>query len=133
MPLPPGKPDRGLSRQQRIARSREFEEAYAQGDKQVGRTMVLFLRHGEGAAHRLGVVASRKVGKAHDRNRARRLIREAWRTHRTTITKPVDVVLIARRGAANATYREVEDDFLGLMQRAGLIERAPTAGEETKP
>ena len=48
------------------------------------------------------------------------------------MTEQVDVVLIARRGAASATYEEVENDFLDLMQRAGLMERATTAGEETK-
>lgn len=95
--------------------------------------MVLFLRRGEGASRRLGVVASRKVGKAHDRNRARRLMREVWRHHRTDVTEQVDVVLIARRGAADATCREVEKDFLEVMQRAGLIERTATAGDKTKP
>ena len=115
-------PDRGLSRRQRLTRSSLFEEAYDQGRKEVSRTMVIYLRRGEGASLRLGVVASRKVGKAPLRNRARRLMREAWRLHRHRFSGQVDVVLIARAAAARARFAEIESDLLKLARRTGLLE-----------
>ena len=115
-------PDRGLSRRQRLTRSSLFEEAYNQGRKEVSRTMVIYLRRGEGASLRLGVVASRKVGKAPLRNRARRLMREAWRLHRHRFSGQVDVVLIARAAAARARFAEIESDLLKLARRTGLLE-----------
>ena len=120
MAAPPGAPSRGLARYQRLAWSRHFNEAYAQGRKGVGVTMVMFVREGKDACKRLGVVSSRKVGKAHERNRARRLLREVWRNHRGQVRGDVDVVLVARRRAALASLDEVTKDFLTLVRRAGL-------------
>lgn len=116
-----GPPDRGLSRRQRLTRSASFAEAYAQDRKGVSRTLVMYLREGEDASLRLGVVSSRKVGKAPYRNRARRLMREAWRLNRHRFSGDVDVVLIARAAAAHARFSEVEEDLLRLARKAGLL------------
>ena len=121
MPGPPGSPNRGLSRAQRISRSAHFQEAYDQGRKQVGRFMVLYLRTGDGAALRLGVVASRRVGKAHERNRARRLLREAYRRNRYRFQGTTDVILIARASVSQAAYSDVETDLLTVATRAGIM------------
>ena len=115
-------PDRGLSRRQRLTRSSLFEEAYDQGRKEISRTMVMYLRSGEGASLRLGVVTSRKVGNSPHRNRVRRLMREAWRLHRHQFSGNVDVVLIARASAARARFAEIENDLLKLARRTGLLE-----------
>lgn len=121
MPAPPGPPNRGLSRAQRMTRSAHFQEAYDQGRKWVGRYMVLYLRAGEGAALRLGVVASRRVGRAHERNRARRLLREAYRRNRHRFQGQTDVVLIARASVPRAAYSDVEADLLTVATRAGIV------------
>lgn len=86
-----------------------------------GRTMVLWVRRGEGASLRLGVVASRVVGKAHQRNRARRRLREAWRLNRHRFAGAVDVVIVARRALLTAPWEAVEDDLLRLARKAGLL------------
>jgi ribonuclease P protein component len=62
----------------------------------------------EGApCSRFGVVASRKVGCAVVRNRAKRLLREAFRRHRELFPPGVDVVVIVRSGAAELKLAEV--------------------------
>ena len=115
-------PDRGLSRRRRLTRTTHFKEAYDQGRKEVSRTMVMYLRQGEGAALRLGVVASRRVGSAPVRNRARRLLREAWRLNRHRFSGNVDIVLIARVAAARSRFADIERDLLKLARRVGLLE-----------
>ncbi len=124
MATPEGATDRGLSSSQRISRSQEFLEAYSQERKWVGRAMVLFLREGKGASLRLGVVASKKVGKAHQRNRARRRLREAWRLNRPCFDGAVDVVLVARRGAVSEPFERIEWELMKLARRAGLVHSA---------
>lgn len=122
MATPGGSPDRGLSERQRISRSCEFLEAYRQNRKWVGRSMVLFLREGVDASLRLGVVAGKKVGKAHHRNRARRHLREAWRLNRHRFYGDVDVVLVARRGAVGTSFERIELELIRLARRAGIIQ-----------
>ncbi len=116
----PAKPDQRLGRRQRIARSSEFREAYAQGRKFVGRTMVLWLREGEGAALRLGVVTGVKVGGSVQRSRARRLLREAYRRNRYRLFGKVDVVLVARRAILDARWEDIVAELMALAERAKL-------------
>jgi ribonuclease P protein component len=121
------RPDQGLARHQRLTQSRFFEESYAQRNKHVGRYMILWLRSGEGAALRLGVVTSRKVGHAVIRTRARRRIREVYRRNRAQLAGAWDVVIIVRASLAQATHDEITRDFLELAARAGLLKSKATS------
>ncbi len=114
-------PDRRLRRHQRLTSTAEFEETYAQGKSGATRTLVMWLRHGPGASLRLGVVASRVIGNAVHRSRAKRRLREAWRLNRSRFKGEVDVVLVARRSILTAPWQDVNDDLLRLAKRAGLL------------
>jgi ribonuclease P protein component len=121
-PLPgPAKPDQGLGRNRRLTRTSLFQQTYAQGRRAVGRAMVLWLREGEGASLRLGVVASRKVGGAVQRARAKRLMREAYRRYRHRLSGPFDVVLVARRGILETRWDDIVSELLDLAQRVGIL------------
>jgi ribonuclease P protein component len=119
----------GLCRRQRLVRRAHFAEGYQQGRKWVGTYMVLWLREGEDASLRLGVVASRKVGGAVQRNRARRRLREAFRVNRSRYRGAVDVILVARRAIGRARASEVEEELNGLAARAGLLSAEQTGPE----
>jgi len=111
-----------LSKKQRLTKASLFREAFAQKKSFVGRLMVLWLREGEGAALRLGVVTSKKVSnRAVDRNLGRRRLREAFRANREKFNGEVDLVIIARRNILDATPAEVEDELLKLADKAGLL------------
>jgi len=113
--------DEGFPRSRRLVRSRMFQEAYAQGVRYVGRHMVLWLRCAEDAALRVGVVASRKVGNAVARNRAKRRLREVFRRNRARLcAERTDVVLVARAPVVTADWQAIETEFLALTRRAGL-------------
>ena len=114
-------PGRRLGALQRLRRPGEFDEAFSQQRKFVGRYMVMWLRQGEGASLRLGVVSSRKVGAAVRRVRARRRLREVYRTQRPGLAGDVDVVLVARAGIVDAAWLAVVEDFTQLARRAGLV------------
>ena len=85
--------------------------------------MVLWLRSGEGAALRLGVVTSRKVGHAVIRTRSRRRLREVYRRNRHQLSGAYDVVLVARASLDGADWEDVVKDFTNLAARAGLVKK----------
>jgi ribonuclease P protein component len=113
-------PDQRLGRDRRLIRSAFFDEAFAQKQKHVGRTMVMWLRRGDDASLRLGLVTSRKVGGAVQRVKARRRLREVFRRNRQHLAGNVDIVLVARAAIVRATALEAERDFIALCKQAGL-------------
>lgn len=112
--------DRGLKRHQRLIHSDLFDEAFNQGCRAAGRYMVIWLRRGEGASLRLGVVTSRKVGGAVQRVKARRRLREMYRLNRGRLAGECDMVIVARREILNAQWKDIESEFLKLAERVGL-------------
>ncbi|MDZ4197896.1 MAG: ribonuclease P protein component [Kiritimatiellia bacterium] len=119
-------PDQGLSRSQRLIRPAQFEKVYGQGRKAVGRHLILWALPAEvNSGIRLGVVASRRVGGSVQRNRARRLLREAFRRRRSEMKSGADVVIVARRSLVEASFREADEDLLEAARRAGLLPARP--------
>ena len=115
-----------LCRKQRLRHASQFEETYEQNRRWHGRYMVLFLRAAPDASLRLGVVASKKVGNAIARGRAKRRLREAFRRNRARFGGTTDdVVLVARRSILAAPWAEVVADLLKLAAQAGLLPPAP--------
>ncbi len=80
----------------------------------------------EGA--RLGVVASRKVGNAVVRNRAKRRFREIFRRHPEVLPASADVVVIMRPAVATEAYATLESAYLRGLEKAMKRARRPGGG-----
>ncbi len=77
--------------------------------------MTMFTRDREAGCARLGIAATRKMGAAVERNRAKRLTRELFRHHKPATA--VDVVVVPRREMLTAPYARIEAEFLTLLSR----------------
>jgi ribonuclease P protein component len=108
----------GLSKTQRILENRIFREAYNQRCRVSGTLMLMYLRSGEGAGCRLGVVTSKRmIPRAVDRSRARRLMRESFRRLRVQMPADRDVVLVARGPLKDAIGTDVDRELADLARR----------------
>src|SRR4051794_40701439 len=91
-----------------IKQGRDFLRARQSGQRLVlGCLIANWLVLPEGSVTRLGVVTSGKIGNAVVRNRARRLMREAFRLHQCELARPMDLVLVARPSIVNKTFAGV--------------------------
>ena len=123
MPAPAATPKR-LGRSSRIEQSGEFARIRQQGQRVVvGCLIANWQRLPDGAKPKLGVVTSKKIGGAVQRNRARRLLRESFRQHQFELAQPVEIILIARNSIAGRALAEVEKDYLTALKRAGLLKQ----------
>jgi ribonuclease P protein component len=109
--------DARFRRADRVRRRPEYEAIYEQGRRQSGRLMTVFLQPNGLDRSRLGIAATRKFGPAVARNRAKRLVREAFRRNRPPAG--LDIVVIPRREMLEADYAHVEADLLSILARRG--------------
>jgi len=106
-----------------VRRSRDFQRISRQGARVRSRDFVVLAAVAPGGrARRLGVTVSRKVGGAVVRNRVKRRIREWFRADRKGIPEGIDIVVIARPGAAELSGDETREQLAGLRER--LAERS---------
>lgn len=111
---------------ERVRKRADFEHIYAHGAKRHGRFMTMFVLARDAAAEsraRLGVAATRKLGGAVVRNRAKRLSRELFRRHKPDAG--FDVVVIPRREFLAADFPSLERDYVVLL--------AGRSGRDTGP
>ena len=105
----------GLPAGERIRRRPDFERAYDTGARLRGRYMTVFVVAREGTGPRFGVAATRKLGPAVIRNRAKRLARELFRRHK--IAAAADIVVVPRREMLDASFASLEADYLAILAR----------------
>lgn len=104
-----------LAAAERVRRRPEFERIYAGGARIHGQFMTLFVLANGGTRPRLGVAATRKLGSAVERNRAKRRAREIFRRHK--VTAGLDIVIVPRREMLDAPFSSLESDFDATLGR----------------
>jgi len=100
-----------------------FRRLYAKGKSAVCPTLALYCRRNGRSYNRLGITTGVKLGKAVQRNKVRRRLREIYRLHEAEFGAGWDIVAVARVKAVHSRYRELERGFLGLASRLGLAEK----------
>lgn len=108
-----------------MKRASEFALVRAAGSSRAGRFLILSTAPlpaeqadtANGGESRFGIITTRRMGHAVKRVLARRRVRELLRKHGNPLASGRFVVVVVRASAANATYDEMEQDFLRLLKR----------------
>lgn len=108
-----------MRRENRIRSARDFKRAFEQGRRvQAPGIICLSVATGSETPPRIGVTASRKVGSAVVRNRAKRLLKEAGRRVVPQIPQGMDVVLVATSEIKGKDFQYVADQVAELVKKA---------------
>ena len=83
--------------------------------------LVLYARKNRTDGNRVGITVSKKLGKAHVRNRTRRRIREVYRLNEEKFQPGWDIVVVARTKAVEAPFGKLTASYLALAKKAGIL------------
>ena len=117
--------DRARRRRRRLSRSGEFDRVYREGRSHASRHLVVYaFPRSDAESPRLGVSVGRKLGGAVERNRVKRLLREAFWARAEALPDGLDFVIVARP-AAGELAREggggaIEQALGTVLEDAGL-------------
>ncbi|WP_438445188.1 ribonuclease P protein component [Gorillibacterium sp. sgz5001074] len=114
-----------MQKENRLTRREDFNKVYRHGKSSANHQFVVYIMPQSaavpGESFRLGVSVSKKVGNAVVRNRIRRLVKEIVRHNGEKIAPRTDMILIARKPAAEMEYAEMEKSVLHVLKRAGIL------------
>lgn len=111
-----------LAKAARLTRRAEFAAVREQGSSQHGNFMVLGTWQSSASEPaRFGVVTSRRIGSAVERNKARRRLREIFRLHRKLLPPGLWMVAVPRSSAVRATFEALAEEWRALAARAGYL------------
>ena len=109
-------PSHSFGKTRRVRRRSEFQRVFDSGYRVSSRYFTLLFAARASSPPRLGIVASRKLGDAVRRNRAKRLIREVFR-HLNAPSAALDLVVIPRRELFDVPFADLERDFQVAWRR----------------
>ncbi|MCK4235742.1 MAG: ribonuclease P protein component [Candidatus Krumholzibacteria bacterium] len=109
----------------RLKKSSQFRLVYREGEREAGRNVVVCYLRKKSAGIVPGFVASKRVGKAYQRNRAKRQMREIFQRLKERITeKNLWIVFIASFRPGETPFQELIEDVESSLGRAGLISKS---------
>jgi ribonuclease P protein component len=105
------KKDERLRKEERLRRRGDFEIIAKEGIRKHTKNFLIIVRKNDRGFSRLGAVASKRLGKAVERNRIKRLMREFFRRNKDRLPPSTDYVIVGKKGAQDLQYAQVADEL----------------------
>ena len=106
----------------KLKKNGDFRRAYSRGKSFVDPALVTYVTKNRAGICRIGITATKKIGNAVTRNRAKRVITAAYRSLGGSLKGGYDLVFVARTKTAGMKSYEIEKVMLRHLQKSGLIE-----------
>lgn len=104
-----------------LKKNHQFQFVFRNGKSYANKYLVMYVKENGLDRNRIGISVSKKVGNSVVRHRVTRLIRESYRLHESIFNSGLDIVIVARPGAATVGYNEVESALLHLGKLHQII------------
>ena len=104
-----------------LKKNRDFQNVYKNGRSYANRLLVMYVLENQTDGNRIGISVSKKVGNSVIRHHLTRLIRESYRLHEDMFNNGLDIVVVARVSAKNASYHEMKSALLHLGRLHKII------------
>lgn len=105
-----------------LKKNRDFQHVYRNGTSYANKYLVMYVLKNQTLKNRLGISVSKKVGNSIVRHRLTRLIREGYRLQEDRFRCGLDIVVIARTGAKDKSYRDIESAMIHLGHLHDIID-----------
>ena len=126
-PAVAGSHSEALPKPKRLANRREFLRVYETGRKLFSRYSILFFAANDLTHSRIGITATKKLGKANVRNRLKRWTREVYRREREPLGldgRRLDIVVNVKPNAAGVSFADFRDDLARVLRRLADEQRS---------
>ena len=97
-----------------LKKNRDFQYVYKNGKSYANKCLVMYIIPNEQNKNRVGISVSKKVGNSVVRHRVTRLLRESYRLQEDYFRRGYDLIIIARAGAKDKSYHEIESAMIHL-------------------
>ena len=104
-----------------LKKNHQFQFVYKNGKSYANKYLVMYVKENGTDRNRIGISVSKKVGNSVVRHRVTRLVRESYRLHEAVFNSGLDIVVVARQGAAVVGYFEIEKALLHLGKLHHII------------
>ena len=105
-----------------LKKNRDFQNVYRHGKSYANKYLVMYVLENHTEGNRLGISVSKKVGNSIVRHRLTRLIRESYRLQEDRFRCGLDIVVIARIGAKEKKYKDIDGAMLHLGRLHDIID-----------
>ena len=106
-----------------LKKNSDFRRLYKRGRSAVDAAVVVYYAKNKRGLNRIGITTGKKIGCAVQRNRAKRIIREAYRALEPRISRGWDFVFVARGRTPRLKSADLERAMGGIFRNAGILQR----------
>lgn len=104
-----------------LKKNRDFQQVYRKGSSKANKYLVLYVQKQDTGKNRIGISVSKKVGNSVVRHRVKRLIKESYRLNENKFDRGLDLVVVARPGAKEKSFFEIESALLHLGKYHNIL------------
>ena len=104
-----------------MKKTKDFHNVYENGKSYANKYIVLYVWENGSSKNKIGISCSKKIGNSVVRHRFARLVRESYRLQENVFNSGLDIVVVARACAREASFFDIQDSLIRLAGKARIM------------